>query len=297
MIDPPHMSIPDHERKSGWFKPTSTVFFATVVFPLALTVSVSGKSVAEKLLTTMVQPLFMAIVTVIAIGFVLLRRNERRVGAILICGACLMWLVSMPFIGSRLVDSWEASIESSVPTANEPFDYVIVLGGGTSVTPDGRAQFSSAGDRVGYAARLYLAGIAKRLVTTGDTLHLQGSLSGSFQPKDDPSTQTKQIWIGLGIPADAITELAGQNTFAEMASLKEHPEYWQGKRCGILTSAFHLPRAMKLAERAGVQAIPIAADHRTSTGPVTFNQFVPETDSLVRFQMIFKEWLAMRISR
>ncbi len=291
------MSLPDHEQKSGWLKPTFIVFFATVVFPLALTASFSGKSAAEKLLTAMVQPLFIAIVTVLAIGFVLLRRHERRVGMILICGACLMWVVSTPFFGARLIDWWEASITSSIPSASEPFDYVIVLGGGTSVTPDGRAQFSSAGDRVGYAARLYLAGIAKHLVTTGDNLQLAGSLLGSFKPKDDPSIQTTQIWRGLGIPADVISELAGQNTFAEMASLKEHPEYWQGKRCGILTSAFHLPRAMKLAERVGVQAIPIAADHRTSTGPVTFNQFVPETDGLVHFQLIFKEWLAMRISR
>ena len=291
------MSLPDHERKNGWLKPTSIVFFATFVFPFALTASVSGKSAAEKLLTTMVQPLFIAIVTVLAIGIMLLRREERRAGAILICGACLMWVVSTPFFGSRLIDVWEASIESSTPTANEPFDYVIVLGGGTSVAPDGRPQFSSAGDRVGYAARLYLTGIAKHLVATGDNLQLAGSLSGSFQPKDDPSTHTKQIWMGLGIPVEVISELAGQNTFAEMASLKEHPEYWQGKRCGILTSAFHLPRAMKLAERVGVQAIPIAADHRTSTGPVTFNHFVPETEGLVRFQMIFKEWLAMRISR
>ena len=291
------MSLPGHEPKPGWLKPTTAVFFATVVFPLALTAGVSGKSVAEKMLTTMVQPLFISIVTALAIGLVLLRRDERRVGWLLICGACLMWAVSMPFVGSRLVDWWEASIESTVPSASEPFDFVIVLGGGTSVTPDGRAQFSSAGDRVGYAARLYLAGMAKNLVTTGDNLQLAGNLLGSFKPTDDPSIQTTQIWRELGIPADVISELAGQNTFAEMASLKEHPEYWQGKRCGILTSAFHLPRAMKLAERAGVHALPIAADHRTSTGPMTFNQFVPETDGLVRLQMIFKEWLAMRISR
>jgi uncharacterized SAM-binding protein YcdF (DUF218 family) len=291
------MSLPYHERKSGWLKPTLIVFFATVFFPFTLTALVSGKSAAEKLLTTMMQPLFVAIVAVLTIGLMLLRRDDRRVGVILICGACLMWVVSTPFFGSRLIDAWEASIESSTPTAIDPFDYVIVLGGGTSVAPDGRPQLSSAGDRVGYAARLYLTGVAKHLVATGDNLQMSGSLSGSFQPKDDPSTHTKQIWMELGIPAEVISELAGQNTFAEIAALKEHTEYWQGKRCGILTSAFHLPRAMKLAQRVGVQAIPIAADYRTSTGPVTFNHFVPETEGLVRFQMIFKEWLAMRISR
>jgi len=291
------MSIPDVDRKRGWFKPTSIVFLTTVFLPIVLTALVSGKSAAEKMLTAMVQPLFIAIVATLAIGLVLLRRDELRVGGLLFCGACLMWVLSTPFFAACLVNGWEASIESSVPSADEPFDYVIVLGGGTSTTPDGRAQFGPAGDRVGYAARLYLAGYAKRLVTTGDNLQLAGSFSGSFEPKDDPSIQTKQIWLELGIPADAISELAGQNTSEEMASLKQHPEYWQGKRCGILTSAFHLPRAMRLAERAGVQAIPIAADHRTSTGPVTFNQFLPESDGLFKQQTIFKEWLAMRISR
>jgi uncharacterized SAM-binding protein YcdF (DUF218 family) len=291
------MSIPERERKRGWLKPTSIVFLTTVVLPIVLTFAVSGKSAAEKMLTTMVQPLFIAIVSAFALGLVLLRREDRNVGAILICGACSMWALSAPLVSSRLVDSWEASIECSIPSASQPFDYVVVLGGGTSKTPDGRAQFSAAGDRVGYAARLYLSGVAKRLVTTGDNLQLAGSLAGTFKPTDDPSQQTKQIWVELGIPAEAISELAGQNTSEEMASLKQHPEYWQGKRCGILTSALHLPRAMKLAERAGVQAIPIAADCRTSTGPLTFNQFLPEADGLVRLQTIFKEWLAIRISR
>ncbi len=257
----------------------------------------SGKSSAEKMLTNMIQPLYLAIVIALMIGVTLLRRDERRVGWLLVCGASLIWVLSSSIFDSFLVETWESSIESSVPTVSEPFDYVIVLGGGTSVTPDGRAQFGQSGDRVGYAARLYLAGIAKNLVTTGDNMKVSGVLSGEFKPQDDPSQQTKQIWIDLGVPASVISELPGQNTSSEMAALKEHPEYWQDKRCGILTSAFHLPRAMKLAERAGVPALPIAADYRSPSGPWIVNHFLPEAEGLVRLQMIFKEWIAMRISR
>ena len=239
----------------------------------------------------------MAIVVVLIIGLNLIRRDQRRVGWLLLCGAGLMWILSSSIFDSILVENWESSIESAVPTVSEPFDYVIVLGGGTSVSPDGRAQFGQAGDRVGYAARLYLAGIAKNLVTTGDNTKMSGALSGKFKPQDDPSQQTKQIWIGLGVPAAVISELPGENTSSEMAALKEHPEYWNNKRCGILTSAFHLPRAMSLAKRAGVRALPIAADYRSSRRPWTVNQFLPEAEGLVRLQMIFKEWIAMRISR
>lgn len=291
------MTIPNLERNRSWLKPTSCVLFVAVCLPLIATGAISGKSSVEKMLTAMVQPLFLAIVAALAIGVVLMKREERRIGWLMVCGGVLMWVLSTSIFVSFLVRTWESSIESTAPSVNDPFDYVIVLGGGTSVAPDGRAQFASAGDRVGYAARLYLSGIAKKLVTTGDTLQLAGSLSGNFRREDDPSQQTKQIWIELGIPADSISELPGQNTSSEMASLKERPEYWQGKRCAILTSASHLPRAMKLAEKAGIRAMPIAADYRSDSGPLTINHFMPEAHRLEKIQIIFKEWIAMRISR
>ena len=296
--DPPEtMNNPNIEPNRSWLKPTSFVLFVAVCLPLIATATVSGKSSVEKMLTGMVQPLFVAIVAALAVGVVLMKRDERRIGWLIVCGAVLMWFLSTSIFASFLVKTWESSIQSIAPSANEPFDYLVVLGGGTSVAPDGRAQFGVAGDRVGYAARLYLAGIAKNLVTTGDTLQLTGSLSGKFSQQDDPSRQTKLIWMALGIPADSISELPGQNTSGEMAALKEHPEYWQGKRCAILTSASHLPRAMQLAERAGIRAMPIAADYRSGSGPLTVNHFLPEANRLEKIQIIFKEWIAMRISR
>ncbi len=291
------MSIPQRDLNRSWLKPTACVLFAAVCLPIIATVLISGKSSAEKMLTNMIQPLFLAIVTALAIGGVLLGRGERRNGWLLVCGAGLMWVLSSTVFSSFLIKAWESSIESCIPSAAEPFDYVVVLGGGTSATPDGRAQFGKAGDRVGYAARLYLAGKAKKLVTTGDNLQLVGSLFGQVQQEDVPSQQTKQIWMELGVSSDSISELPGQNTSSEIASLKEHPEYWQDKRCAILTSAFHLPRAMRLAERAGVRASPIAADYRSRHSPLTVYDFLPVADGLVNLQMIFKEWIAMRISR
>ncbi len=291
------MTIPTRELNRSWLKPTFCVLFVTVCLPVFATAAISGKSSVEKMLTAMIQPLFLAIVAALAIGVVLMKREERRIGWLMVCGAVLMWILSSPIFASLLVKILESSIESTTPSVNEPFDYVVVLGGGTSVAPDGRAQFGSAGDRVGYAARLYLAGIAKKLVTTGDTLQLDGSLYGKFRREDDPSQQTIQIWMELGIPADAISELGGQNTSSEMASLKEHPEFWQGKRCAILTSANHLPRAMRLAESAGIRALPIAADYLSSSGPLTLNKFVPEAQELAKLQALIKEWIAMSISR
>ena len=250
------MSLTSDDIKRGWLKPSISVFLVTVLLPLAATALVSGKTSVEKMLTLMVQPLFIAIVSALALGCILIRSKEKAVGWLLSVGACVLWILSTSVLVNGVVGKWEDSTQTTDLSKAEPFDYLVVLGGGTSVAPDGRAQFTSAGDRVGYAARLFFSGKAKKLVTTGDNMILSGSLSGSYKQQDDPSQQTKNIWIDLGIPADVIFELAGQNTSSEIASLKQHPEYWDGKRCAILTSAIHLPRAMQLASRAEIPVFP-----------------------------------------
>jgi len=291
------MSIKSREMNRGWLKPMFSVLLVTVGLPLVATAVISGKSSVEKLLTTMVQPLFLAIVAVFILGVVLIRRNERRIGGLLLVGAGILWVLGTQALVAKILSTWENSVVSQEPSRDEPCDYLVVLGGGTNVAPNERAQFSSFGDRVGYAARLFLAGRTKHLVTTGDNLVLTGALYGDFQQKDDPSQQTKEIWMDLGIPEEAISELSGQNTSSEMASVKARPEYWKDKRCAILTSAFHMPRAMQLATRAGITATPIAADFRSGTGPLTINQFVPEADELAKLQLIIKEWIGMQIGR
>ncbi len=293
------------EQSRSWWMPTSLVLALTICMPLAVTAGISGKTSVEKMLTNMAQPLFVSIVGTLVVGVALFRRCDQRrdqrgdrgVGMALMIGSSLLWMLSSQAFVSTVLRAWESSVPSAPFASNEPFDYVVVLGGGTTAAPDGRAQFGTVGDRVGYAARLYLSGMVKHLVTTGDNLSLTGTLSGEFQQQDDPSQQTKKIWIDLGIPEEAISELAGQNTSSEIASLKSHPEYWQGKRCAILTSAIHMPRAMRLASRAGISALPIVADYRSGTGPLTCNQFLPDAEELLKLQFVIKEWIGMQVGR
>lgn len=292
------MSLPTPNPSRSWLRSTLLVLAATVASPLIATAIVSGKSSVEKMLTDMAQPFFLMIVLALTIGCILMTRGERWLGAQLAIAGALLWCCSARVVVNSVITYWESSLTpTEITELEEPFDYIVVLGGGTSVAPDGRAQLDCAGDRVGLAATLYLTGKTKNLVTTGDNLIMTGGLSGTFRPSDDPSIQTKQIWTKLGIPSDAISELDGQNTSSEIKSLHQHTEYWLGKRCGILTSAFHLPRAMRLAERAGVIALPIAADYRGSSAPLSINGFLPDVQNLSRLQTVFKEWLALQIGR
>ena len=282
---------------SDWWKTAFQIAPFILVLPLIATATIRGKSSAEKLLTLFIQPYFVLLMVVLWVGFVSLRRDQKGVGWLLIGVVALLWAASTSVVVAPVFQYWERLVPTNLPTSDKPFDYVVVLGGGTGKTPDGRAQLNDAGDRVGYAAMLFLQGKTKNLIATGDSMAVRGSLPGNLEPGNDPSEQTRMIWNALGIPDENIFEVAGQNTFSELSSLRDHPEWWKDCRCGLLTSAFHLPRAMRLAEQAGVQVEPLAADYRSSSGPLIVQNFFPEVGELGKISMILKEWIAIRIRR
>ncbi len=60
-------------------------------------------------------------------------------------------------------------------------------------------------------------------------------------------SKTVEIWTKLGIDSAAIRSIGGRNTFEEMQQVKEIWSELPGKKVGLLTSALHLPRAVRLA--------------------------------------------------
>jgi uncharacterized SAM-binding protein YcdF (DUF218 family) len=294
----PPLSTKDSLRPTRfpWLAPVLWIGAATSCIPVGATYFLSGKSAAEKLATNMAQPLFLAIVGTLLFGAILWRRGERIIGLSLMVGAAILWCLSAPVLVNRVFAYWESLVPSDDVTA-DPYDYVVVLGGGTTRRWNGQAQFGESGDRVGYAATLFLSGKAKHLITTGDAMKVRGAMSDASAATDDPSIQTREIWSALGIPKEVIFELPGENTYSEIAALKTHPEWWREKRCALLTSAFHMPRAMRLAKQAGIQLSPIVADYKIQRSSWMIREFMPDSHSLHRLQYIIKEWIAFRMNR
>lgn len=183
---------------------------------------------------------------------------------------------------------------------DSPLDLLVVLGGSTSQGPH-RAEVGESGDRVLLAAQMYFQGKARRLLTTGSDL-----LPG-FGPGNSPAQQTTEIWTALGIPATDIETLAGINTYAEMQALKVRmaeastpaaENSIASARIGLLTSAWHLPRAMRLARAAGMQTlIPVAADHKQRTAPRPLWDYIPSAGSFLRLERCQRELMARLVSR
>ena len=171
---------------------------------------------------------------------------------------------------------------------------VIVLGGGTSSTYNNRVQLGMAGDRVATAARLYHSGQVKKIICTG-------SQSFRASPEDlHPREEAKLILTEFGIPASAVILLEGENTSQEMNSLKSWiPEHINSPqpRVGLITSAWHLNRALRLAKSQGLEFEPIPSNF--ISGPVNPSPHwvIPSGDNLATTGRIVKEYLAAIVSR
>jgi len=251
-----------------------------------------GRSIAEKVATSAVMPLSMLIFVVFGLGLFFIRNAKWSIGLGLVFLAMLTWIGTSPIVANWVMDDLESRVQSQLPTAKDQLDCVVVLGGGTGMTPDLRPQFASSGDRIGLAIRLYHAGAVKNIIVTGTA-----QLGTENEHTKDPSSQSKQLLVESNVDESVITMIQGINTTEEMRSLKARPELWQGKRCGLITSAFHLPRAMRLAEAQGLSLIPIAADYRSNRSRFNSRQLMPSGDALNTIELAIKEHLGMLLGR
>ncbi len=267
------------------------LFFVGVLFAGAVG-SISGPTMMEKMLTELAMPLGIVwLLLMVMIYFCLLTRQAWPALAGLIC-----WLVlsvaGNAFFANWLVSTLEKPFVDSNVYELEPLDTIVLLGGGTISRADGQAQLDWSGDRVSTAARLYEAGKVTQFICTG-------SNSFSASEKDlHPREEAAEILIGLGVPADQVRQLKGKNTFEEMQNLKtwldENPA--QG-RVGILTSAWHLPRALRLATTNGMELIPVPCNFLGRPYSPSPNVVVPGSKQLTITSLAFKEYLARLVGR
>lgn len=164
-------------------------------------------------------------------------------------------LVGNLFLGGFLISVLERDFQIEV-MKQDPFDAVLVLGGGATGGLE-FAQVNDAGDRVVLGARMYHAQLTPLLLTSGSSIPGLGSFV-------DVSVATTTIWTGLGVPENAILRIPDpKNTREEILALTTLKSEKQWRRVGLITSAWHMRRAMKLAEKAGVEVHPLPADFRT----------------------------------
>ncbi len=268
-------------------------FGCLVAVALGATRFLFGQHAFEKTLTGLAAPMGLVWLLLLLQSYLLLLL--RQSGAAWLSVSCwllitifgnhivsnhLMFRLEKPHIGKRIQDTPD-------------LDVVFLLGGGTTTNPNRNAQVADAGDRVVTAARLKLIGKADLIVCTGLQL---------FRTEEDdlhPHQEAAKILTDLGIDNQSIATIEGYNTYEETRLIVEflNKRNMQDAKIGIVTSAWHLSRAQRLAESNGLSPFMIPADFRSGVTPSGPGVIIPSSFALSDSTRCAKEFFAFLVGR
>ena len=220
-------------------------------------------------------------------------RTRHRTAAVCLAVAWLaVTAAGNEAFGATLLARLESPFVDRDPFEEAPFDAVFVMGGGVADDPRGRPQVGPSGDRAILAARLYRAGIARRLVASGT------SVPGLGRSKD-VGALTATLWTSLGVSAGSIERTPpAYNSRQEVAAYAARTAEAGWTRVGLLTSAWHLRRAMRLAARQpGFTPVPLAADVRGRPRWEGFYSLIPSGGGFADVATACWEWLGAATGR
>jgi uncharacterized SAM-binding protein YcdF (DUF218 family) len=225
-------------------------------------------------------------------GFALLATRFARAGGRLMA-ASLVILAIMGFspLGNILMISLEQRFPPWDPARGAP-EGIVVLGGG--IKPDisaarGDVVLSEAGARFTAAVALALRYPKARIIYSGGS----GAL---IYHEASEAASAVQIFESLGIPHSRVmAEEQSRNTVenAVFSMLIAMPQ--PGERWLLVTSGYHMPRAIGTFRRAGfpVEAYPV--DWRTRGAVDLSRPFGGVVEGLERTDIATREWVGLFI--
>ena len=283
-----------HERNKG-----STLWIHLIGFGLIVGVLLGllgltcGQVAFEKTLTTLAAPVGLVWLLLIFGAYFSLHFKQGWPALLMIGCWLILTIFGNSFVSNHLLLNLEAPFLKNTIDDIEKVDVAFLLGGGTKTNPQGQAQGNFSADRILTAAKLYHAGKVELIVCTGKQ---------SFRTLEedmDPNEEAAQLLMGLNIPESAIARIQGHDTSEEMeiaATFLEQQNLTDAK-VGIITSAWHLQRANRLAMDNGLTPELIPSDFKSGPFVISPNIFVPSANSLKSSAICVKEHLARLMGR
>jgi uncharacterized SAM-binding protein YcdF (DUF218 family) len=154
--------------------------------------------------------------------------------------------------------------------------------------------FSQASDRFIQTARLYHLGhIRKIIVTGGNAIFVKES---GYNEADFIAKNLRD----LHIPAsDILVEKLSRNTIENARFSKKIMDSVHSSGPSLLiTSAVHMPRALKIFTKQGIDVEPYPCNYRVLPvdAEFTWRSLIPSHDALAKWNILLKEWMGNLVS-
>lgn len=243
-----------------------------------------------KIISALLYPLGLAS---LCVCLALILRIRSRVLAARYCSIIallIVFLASNPMLASKLVYSLERAHPQLAVESIAKHDAIIVLGGGLRVPsmPAKYAQLAHGSDRYWYAARLYRAAKADKILISGGNVYKQPGV----KPEAYYISELLQQW---GVPKDAIElEVESRTTAENQRNTVDLIGENRIQSAILVTSAIHMPRAYSFYRKLPIVITPASADVliRQQSSPAIF-MFIPSASALRLTTVALHEYYGM----
>jgi uncharacterized SAM-binding protein YcdF (DUF218 family) len=231
------------------------------------------------------------LISLILVGLLLaLFRRFRRIGI----GFALTATVATLALGLLPISSAiMVPLEERFPPFQDggsPIDGIILLGGSVEAADSaarGRIVANESAERVLDTIQLaHRYPTAKLLIVGGGgTVFTDGTAEA-------PIIASYLKTLGID-PARILVEDRSRTTFENATYAREVAKPREGERWLLVTSAWHMPRAVGVFEKAGFPVIPYPVDYRTGGSFMDIRPFAFVSEGLRRLDVGTKEWAGL----
>lgn len=228
------------------------------------------------------------IVLLLIIAYLVRKRSVRRV---FISIAVIIFIV----FGNQWLLNWYAQKwqpSRVIIPAGVEYSAGIVAGGFASPDADANGYFNSSADRFIQAVKLFKLGKIKHILISGGN------------GKTDVKSFREAGWvkgelIAVGIPDSVILTEDQSNNTSDNAKFSKHildslrlpPPYL------LITSAFHMPRALLTFKRSGLRVDPFPCNYNGGMDSFSWDDLLPRLSVLMSWDVYMKETVGYWVLR
>ncbi len=247
--------------------------------------------VLSKILDVFLTPLIWSLALVLA-GVISIRRAPVRAAGLSLGGAFVLLFFSIEPVSNFLF----RHLESSAPKTYRPdvtYDAVILLGGvveDREQASNGQPAYNESAERLLSTYDLLRTGKARFAVVSG------GAVNESRTQVVEAQALADQL-VRWGIAPDrVIVESHARNTYENAldSAAIVRARGWQ--RVVIVTSAFHMDRAMGCFRAVDLDVDALPVDYRSYGGGFA-SEWLPRAEHLAASSKAIREWFGRRIYR
>lgn len=243
----------------------------------------------SKLFTAWFLPPGLFILVLFIWSIILLKKKHTGIAVLMLLFSGLIYIASLEPVADQLI----LPLENAYPPINikkvSEHDVYVVLGGGIhSYAPDLEGNGSPTGDalhRLVYAYRLYRIQPLPIIVSSGK----------GFKCQKPEATVMKRYLLQMGVSEkDIYMDEKSRNTYENAMDVKNICEKLLCKKIILITSAYHIKRAVYAFKHAGtVNLIPAPTDYKTNRTCYNFIAYMPNLEALTNTYRALHEYIGL----